>query len=241
MAVKAFRFALKQIIPLIFAYLFVGLASGLLLHKAGYAPVWAFLSALLVYAGSMQIVMVTLMVSGVPLYMVAVMTLLINARHVFYGISFIDEFRQAGRGKGQGWKFPYMALTLTDETYSVLCALRVPAELDRHQVQFWIQHLCHMLWVCSCTLGAVAGELLPVDMTGIEFSATALFVAVVVNQWREARSHLPALIGLASAIVYYFVLGPDGLILPALSTSVVALVLLRKQIPTGAMEVEHDR
>ena len=237
---KNFRYALRQIIPLLFSYLFVGIASGLLLHKAGYSPVWAFLSAFLIYAGSMQIVMVTLMTSGVPLAMIAVMTLFINARHIFYGISFIDEFRSVGRGKGQGWKYPYMALTLTDETYSVLCALRVPQGLDRQRIEFTILLLCHLLWVFSCTLGAVLGQMLPVDMTGIDFSATALFVAVVVNQWQAARSHLPAIIGLISAVAFYFLLGPNGMILPALSMSVIALVLLKDRIPTQSLEVNHD-
>ena len=237
---KAFRFALRQIIPLIFSYLFVGIASGLLLHKAGYGPVWAFLSALLIYAGSMQIVMVTLMTAGVPLYTVAVMTLLINARHVFYGISFIDEFRNIGRQKHSFWKYPYMALTLTDETYSLLCSLKVPETVDRQKVEFYILFMCHMLWVVSCTAGALLGEMLPVDMTGIEFSATALFVTVVVNQWLEAKTHLPAIIGLASAILFYFVLGPDQLILPALSVSVIALVLLRRKTTAAPLEVNHD-
>lgn len=237
---KALRFALGQIVPLIFAYIFVGLASGLLLNQAGYAPVWAFLSALLVYAGSMQIVMVSLMVSGVPLFVIALTTLFINARHVFYGISFIDEFRAIGRRKGQGWKYPYMALTLTDETYSVLCALKVPGDIDRGQVQFYIQLLCHLLWIASCTLGAVLGSALPIDMSGIEFSATALFVAVVVNQWREAKSHIPAIVGVASAVAFYFLLGPDRLILPALSMSAVALMLLRGRIQPRLTEVPHD-
>lgn len=237
---KAFRFALRQIAPVVFAYVFVGLASGLLLHKAGYGAIWAFLSALFIYAGSMQIVMVTLMTSGVPLYMVAAMTLLINARHVFYGISFVDEFRAIGRRKGCAWKYPYMALTLTDETYSLLCALKTPEGMDRGKVEFYILNLCHLLWVASCTAGALIGGMLPVDMSGIEFSATALFVAVVVNQWREAQSHLPAVIGLLSAVFFYLTLGPDRLILPALSVSVVALALLEKRIPVRTLEEKHD-
>lgn len=237
---KEVRYAFRQVVPIMFAYIFVGLASGLLLQKAGYAPVWAFLSALFIYAGSMQIVMVTLMVSGVPLLLIAATTLFINARHVFYGLSFIEEFRAIGRRRGSFWKYPYMALTLTDETYSVLCALKVPQGLDRGKVEFAILLMCHMLWVVSCTAGAAIGSALPVDMAGIEFSATALFVAVVVNQWREAKSHLPALIGLASAILFYFVLGPDQLILPALSMSVVTLVLLKNRIPVSASEVPHE-
>ncbi len=238
---KAFRFAALQTVPIIFAYLFVGLASGLLLNKAGYAPQWAFLSALFIYAGSMQIVMVTLMTSGVSLAVIAVMTLLINARHIFYGISFIEPFRAIGREKGNAWKFPYMALTLTDETYSLLVSLKVPDGIPRGKVQFYILLLCHLLWIFSCTAGAALGQMLPVDMTGIEFSATALFVAVVVNQWREAKTHLPAIIGVSSAILFYFVLGPDQLILPALSVSVIALMILKGRVaPALAKEAAHD-
>ena len=238
---KEIRYAFTQVVPIMFAYIFVGLASGLLLEEAGYAPVWAFMSALFIYAGSMQIVMVTLMVSGVPLLLIALTTLFLNARHMFYGISFVDDFRAMGKRRHSGWKYPYMALTLTDETYSVLCALKVPQGMDKGKVQFAILLMCHMLWVASCTAGAAIGSALPVDMAGIEFSATALFVAVVVNQWREAKSHLPALIGLGSAILFYFVLGPDRLILPALSMSVVALALVKNRIPTAAaVEVPHE-
>lgn len=236
---KEIRYAFTQVVPILFAYIFVGLASGLLLQEAGYAPVWALLSALFIYAGSMQIVMVTLMVSGVPLVLIAATTLFLNARHIFYGLSYIEEFRAIRRKPGGFWKYPYMALTVTDETYSVLCALKVPRELTKSKVQLSILMICHLLWVVSCTAGAAIGSALPVDMAGIEFSATALFVAVVVNQWREAKSHLPALIGLGSALLFYFVLGPDQLILPALSMSVLALVALRGRIETPASEVPH--
>ena len=238
---KALRYAAVQTVPIVFAYLFVGLASGLLLNAAGYAPIWAFLSATFVYAGSMQIVMVTLMTSGVALPVVAMMTLLINARHVFYGLSFIEPFRAIGRQKGRAWQYPYMALTLTDETYSLLVALRVPEGLDKGRVQFYILLLCHLLWIASCTAGAAIGQVLPVDMAGIEFSATALFVAVVVNQWRAAETHIPAILGFASAVLFYFLLGPDNLILPALSVSVMALMLLKPRAPRLAREeVAHE-
>jgi 4-azaleucine resistance transporter AzlC len=127
---KSFRFAAKQIVPLLFSYIFVGIAFGILINKAGYSPIWAFLSAIFIYAGSMQIIMVSLMTSGVPLYMIGVMTFFINARHIFYGIGFVDKFRK------MGWRYPYMVLTLTDETYSVLCSLEYPEDVDEQDVDF---------------------------------------------------------------------------------------------------------
>ncbi|HPE15645.1 MAG TPA: AzlC family ABC transporter permease [Oscillospiraceae bacterium] len=222
---KSFRFALIQVTPLLFSYLFVGLAAGLLLHAAGYGVLWAFFSALFVYAGSMQIVMVSLLASGAPLPVVAAMAFFINARHMFYGIGFVDRFRAVG-----GWRYPYMALTMTDETYSVLCSVQYPPDVDGNKADFYIQLLCHLFWVFSCTTSALIGSLLPVDLSGIEFSATAFFVTVVVNQWRGCGSHIPAVTGFASAAVFYFLIGPDNFILPALSASLVALVFLRERV-----------
>lgn len=237
---KSFTYAVKQIVPLALSYIFVGLASGILLDKAGYSPIWAFLSGLLIYAGSMQIVMVSLLTSGAPLYMVAAITLFINARHIFYGISFIEEFRSIGKQSKSVWKYPYMALTMTDETYSVLCSLKCPPDLDKQKVEFDILFLCHLLWIASCSFGAMIGNVLPVDMTGIDFSATAFFAAVVVNQWRECAWHIPAITGFVSAILFYLLVGPDNFILPALSVSMIALIILKDHIHMGALEAGNE-
>lgn len=221
---KTFRFAVKQIIPLLFSYLFVGIAFGILINEAGYSVLWSFLAGVFIYAGSMQIVMVSLMTSGVSLFMIAVMTFFINARHIFYGIGFVEKFKK------MGWKYPYMALTLTDETYSVLCSLKYPEDVDEQKVDFYIASMCHFLWIFSCTIGALFGKMLPFDLSGIEFSATALFVTVCVNQWRQFESHIPAIAGFVSAIVFLILFGPDNFILPALSVSLIVLVVMKDRI-----------
>jgi 4-azaleucine resistance transporter AzlC len=209
---------------LLFSYIFVGIAFGILINDIGYSSLWAFLAGVFIYAGSMQIVMVSLMTAGLPLHMIAIMTFFINARHIFYGIGFVDKFRQ------MGWKYPYMILTITDETYSVLCSIKYPDNMDEQKVDFYIALTCHLLWVFSCTAGALIGQLITVDMTGIEFSATAFFVVVCVNQWRQFSSHIPAIAGFASAIVFYMLLGADSFILPALSVSMIVLVIMKDAI-----------
>ncbi|KJS87991.1 MAG: branched-chain amino acid transporter AzlC [Peptococcaceae bacterium BICA1-8] len=231
---KTFRFAIKQIIPLLFSYLFVGIAFGILIHEAGYSALWAFLSGIFIYAGSMQIVMASLMTSGVPLHMVALMTFFINARHIFYGLGFIDKFRK------MGWKYPYMVLTLTDETYSVLCSIKYPDDVDEQKTDFYIALLCHLLWIFSCTMGALLGQMLPFDLTGIEFSATAFFVVVCVNQWRQFGSHIPAIAGFASAIVLYILLGADSFLLPALSVSLIVLIIMKDTINMQMKGITYD-
>lgn len=215
------KFALKQSAPIIPAYIFLGIAFGVMMQEAGFAPWWSTLAAVFIYAGSMQIVMVSLLVAGLPLGSLAAMTFFINARHVFYGIGFVERFRRMGlRGV-------YMVLALTDEVYSVLCSMVVPPELNEQQVDWKVSLICHGSWIAGCTIGAIGGALLPFDMTGIDFCATAFFVVVVVNQWRQFQSKIPALSGFASGILFRLILGPDRFILPALSVSVVVLVVMR--------------
>lgn len=231
---KTFVFVIKQIVPLLFSYLFVGIAFGILIHEAGYSVLWAALSGVFIYAGSMQIVMVSLMISGVPLHMVAIMTFFINARHIFYGIGFIDKFRK------MGWKYPYMVLTLTDETYSVLCSIKYPEYVDEQKVDFYIALICHLLWIFSCTVGALLGQMVPFDMTGIEFSATAFFTVVCVNQWHQFDSHIPAITGFVSAITFYILLGADNFLLPALSITLIVLIIMKDTINMQMEGMTYD-
>ncbi|MBV7272867.1 AzlC family ABC transporter permease [Clostridium sp. PL3] len=231
---KTLRFAIKQIVPLLFSYLFVGLAFGILIHEAGYSAIWACLAGTFIYAGSMQIVMVSLMTSGAPLEMVAVMTFFVNARHIFYGIGFVDKFRK------MGWKYPYMVLTLTDEIYSVFCVIEYPEDVDEKKADFYIAFICHLLWIFSCTTGALLGQVLPFDMRGIEFSATAFFTVVCVNQWRQFASHIPAIVGFACAIVFYILLGANNFLIPALSVSLIVLVIMKDIINMQMGGIKYD-
>ena len=176
---KELKFALKNTFPIFLTYLFIGTAFGILMHDAGYGIMLSVLSALFIYAGSMQIVMVPMMTSGASLLSLALMAFFINARHIFYGIGFIGRFRR------MGWRYPYMIFSLTDETYSVLCSVRYDPGLKEDRAAFLISLLDHSYWILGCLIGSCAGQLLPFDMKGIDFSATAFFLVVVVNQWRE--------------------------------------------------------
>ena len=205
---RELRYGLKQTFPIFFTYLFMGVAFGVMMAKAGYGP--------------LQFVMVPLLQAHTPLLTMAVMAFFINARHIFYGVGMIDRFRT------MGWRFPYMVFSLTDETYSVLCSIQHPKGLDRQRADFFIALCDHCYWMAGCFLGGWAGALLPVDLTGIDFSATAFFVVVAVNQWRQYPSKLPALSGLCSAVVFYLLLGPDYFLIPALSVSLVVLIVRRR-------------
>lgn len=233
---NSFIFAFKQTIPVFFPYLFIGIAFGVLMDEAGYSPGWSFLSGVFIYAGSMQIVLVSLLTAGASLGTIALMTFFVNARHVFYGIAFIDQFRKMGR------KYPYMIITLTDEVYSILCSIIYPDDVDARMTDFYITLILHLVWIISCVTGALFGQLIPYDLAGIEFSATAFFITVCLNQWESMDYHLPAITGLISALTFYFILGPDQFILPALAASVLVLSMLKsrsnKQIKDRGLELE---
>ena len=218
---KELRFAIRNTIPIFFTYLFIGIAYGVLMSSAGYGVALTAASSLFVYAGSLQLAMVPLMKAGASLVSLAVLAFFINARHLFYGIGFIEKFR------AMGWRRPYMVLSLTDETYSVLCSVRCGEGLDEHRALFLIALLNHLYWVLGSVAGACAGTYLPFDTRGIEFSATAFFLVVVVNQWRQCRSRLPFLIAAACALVFFALLGRDAFLIPTLAASTLALVLLR--------------
>ena len=220
---REIKFAFTQSIPVMLGYLFLGIAFGLMLQNAGYSFWWAFLSSVVIYAGSMQFILVTLLTGGSNLLYTAVMTLFINGRHIFYGLSFIEKFRNMGK------RYPYMVFSLTDETYSVLCNLKTPEGLNEKNVSFLIALFDHFYWITGSVLGAVIGQLIKFDTTGVDFSMTALFVVIVLNQWLDSREHRPAIIGGIVGIIFLVLIGADKFLLPALTLTAIILLGVRQK------------
>lgn len=229
---KNFKFALKCSFPIFFAYVFLGTAFGMMMRSAGYSLWTAAASSLFIYAGSMQIVMVPLLQAGAALPLLFIMTLFVNGRHIFYGMGFVEKFRRSG------WRYPYMVFALTDETYSILCSVQYPEDVDERQADLLIALLNQSYWVLGTIVGSVAGSVLPWDLTGIEFSATAFFLIVVLDQLAQYPTKLPMLTGLISAAVCYLLLGPEYFLIPALSVSMIMLVFLRDRL-AGKLEVKN--
>ena len=215
---KEARFAFVQSVPVMLGYLFLGLAFGLMLQDAGYSYWWALICSVFIYAGSMQFVLVTLLTGGVSFVYSAVMTLFINGRHLFYGLSFIEKFQKMGN------YYPYMVFSLTDETYSVLCGLKCPEGMDEKKVSFLIALFDHSYWIIGSVLGAIVGELITFDTTGVDFSMTALFVVIVLNQWMDSKEHGPAILGAIMGIICLLLFGAEHFLLPALTLTAIILL-----------------
>ena len=207
-------------------YLSIGIAFGLMLERVGFNFIWAFFMSLTIYAGSGQYLGVELLATAAGLGTVAVMTLLINFRHLVYGLSMLEKFR------GMGWRKFYMIFSLTDETYALLAGASVPVGVRPKDFYFAVAILDHLYWIAGSVIGAVAGGLLSIDITGIDFAMTALFVVIAVDQWRSARKHFPALLGAGGTLVCLLWLGPDGgrFLIPALGILVAGLLLARPML-----------
>ena len=228
------KFAFKKSVPVLFGYIFLGIAFGILLQQAGYNFLWALFISLVIFAGSMQFVLVSFLSAGTALPLVALMTFFINGRHMFYGLSFVDKFKKMGK------MYPYMVFSLTDETYSILCSCEAPEGVDQDKAMFLIALLDQSYWVLGSVMGGLIGQMMPFDFAGIEFSMTALFVVIFLEQWKSFKSHIPAVIGLASAAFFLILLGPDKFLLPSLITTSAAIMSCKNRImmKSGTKEVQ---
>ena len=233
---KAFQYALVRSIPVMLGYIFLGIAFGLVLQKAGLGPGWAFLISLVVYAGSMQFALVGILTSGLGFVTTAVMTLFINSRHAFYGLTFIERYKKIKKA------YPYMVFSLTEETYSLLCSMPRPEDFTDRQWDmafFFVSLLDHAYWIIGSVIGAGAGQLIPFDSTGIDFAMTALFVVIAVDQWKHARTYMPAVTGFVCGFLFLALVRSANFILPALAATVCVLLLSRKAIEKRMEEWEQ--
>jgi 4-azaleucine resistance transporter AzlC len=185
------------------------------------------LASIFVYAGSMQFVGVALLAAGFDPLGAFLMTLAVNARHLFYGVSMLKQYRGIGRMK------PYLIFSLTDETFSILCSAKVPENVERKWFYFFISALDHLYWITGSMIGGILGSMLHFNTKGIDFVLTALFVVILISQWQSVKNHLPALIGIASAIVCRLAFGPGNFIIPSMIMILILVTVFKTPLERG--------
>ena len=223
MNLKTIRQAFYKSVPVMAGYIVLGTGFGILMRNAGYGVLWTAAMSAFIYAGSMQYVGVSLLTGGASVLTTALTTIMVNARHLFYSISMIDTYKDAGQFK------PYMIFALTDETYSLLCDGTTPDGTEPNLYRFFVSLFNQCYWVSGSVLGSLLGTVLPFPTTGIEFSMTALFVAAFTEQWLTTKDHVPALTGLLSTLLCLLVFGRERFLIPAMLLITLILTILRRR------------
>ena len=208
--------ALRDTIPVLSGYMVLGMGFGILMHSNGYGVWWSLAMSALIYAGSMQYLAVNLLTTGASLISAAIATLMVNARHIFYGISMVDKY------KGTGKKKPYLIFSLTDETYSLVCS----GEKSKNYYML-VSAFNHIYWITGSVIGALLGQIIPFSTEGIDFALTALFVTVFVEQWRSTKDHIPAIVGVFASVLCLVLFGADDFLIPAMLAITAALSALK--------------
>lgn len=216
------RRAFVATLPVMAGYVVLGTGFGILFQSKGYGLFWAAAMSIFIYAGSMQYLAVDLLTGGVSLIAAAVTTLMVNARHLFYGISMIGKYQNMGAYK------PYLIFGLTDETYSLNC-VDLPDNITNAPLYYFlVTILDQSYWVLGTVIGSLLGQIIPFSTEGIDFSLTALFITVFVEQWKSTSDHVPAIIGLAASVVCLVIFGTGNFLIPTMILITLCLTIYRK-------------
>lgn len=221
---KALKAAFPCTIPIMTGFIFLGAAYGIYMNASGFSFVYPLFMSMLIYGGSLEFVAVEMLLSPFAPLQVFIMALLIQARHLFYGLSMLDKF------KGTGWKKFYLIYGMCDETFSVNYTADIPEDVDRGWFMFFVTLLNQFYWVASATTGGIIGSLLKINTDGISFVMTAMFVVIFMDQWLKENQHLSSLIGLGVSLICLLIFGVDSFMIPTMITIVVLLTVLRHRL-----------
>jgi 4-azaleucine resistance transporter AzlC len=220
----AFRAAFPYTVPILAGFLFLGIAYGIFMNSLGFNAMYPILMSLLIFAGSMEFVAANLLLGAFDPINALLLTLMVNARHLFYGISMLDKY------KGTGKKKFYLIFGLCDESFSINCTADIPEDVDKGWFMFFVTLLNHLYWVLGATIGGVFGSLVQFNTEGLEFVMTALFVVIFIEQWMKEKEHYSSLVGLGLSFACLVVFGDENFIIPAMAAILGTLTALRKPL-----------
>ena len=224
---KAFRAAFPHTIPILAGFWFLGMTYGIYMNVSGFAFWYPMIMSLVIFAGSMEFVAVNMLLGAFQPLQALAMTLMINARHLFYGISMLDKYR------GLGWKKIYLIFGMCDESFSINYTAEIPEDVDRGWFMFFVTLLNHLYWFCGATLGGLFGSLIHFNTEGLDFVMVAMFVVIFLEQWLKEKNHTSSLLGIVLSLICLAAFGADDFIIPAMLAMLGGLTLLRRPLEKG--------
>ena len=229
---RSFRAAFPQTIPILAGFLFLGMAYGIYMNVQGFSFVYPMLMALVIFGGSLEFLAVEMLLSPFAPLQVLLVSLMIQARHLFYGISMLDKF------KDMGWKKFYLIYGMCDETFSVNYTAGISEDCDRGWFYFFVTALNQLYWVGGATLGGLLGSLIHFNTSGLDFVMTAMFIVIFLEQWLKEKHHYSAWAGMLSSVACLLIFGADNFLIPTMICILVLLTAFRR--PIERREVPHD-
>lgn len=220
--IPAMKAAFPYTIPIFAGFWFLGITYGVYMQVSGFSFWYPMLMSLTIFGGSLEFVAVSMLLSAFAPVQTLVVTLMLQARHLFYGIAMLDKF------KGTGWKKVYLIFGMCDESFSINCSAEIPAGIDRGWFMFFVTLFNQIYWVTGATLGGLLGALIPFNTEGLDFAMTAMFVVIFLDQWQKEKRHAASLIGLGASLICLLIFGADNFLLPAMACILALLTLLRR-------------
>lgn len=223
----AFLAAFPNTIPIMMGFLFLGMTYGIYANVSGFSVIYPIIMSMTIFAGSMEFVAVELLLGVFNPLQALIITLMINARHLFYGLSMLDKY------KGMGWKKPYLIFGMCDESFSINCTAKIPEKVDKGWFYFFVTILNQLYWVVGATLGGLFGSFIHFNTEGLDFVMTAMFVVIFLEQWLKDKHHISELLGLGLTLICLIIFGADNFLIPAMMAILASLTLLRRRLEKG--------
>lgn len=218
----ALRAAFPATIPVLTGFLCLGMAYGVLMQTKGYGPLWSTLMSAVAFCGSMQFVVITLLTAAFDPLEAFVLSLMVNARHLFYGLSLLEKYKGLGKVRG------FLIYVLCDETFSITSSVEPPEGVERREYYFFVSLLDYLYWVCGTALGGLLGGYITFNTTGLDFALTALFIVLFLEQWKRKENQPAGLVGIGCTVLSLLVIGSDQLVIPAMMLILAVLLGGRK-------------
>ena len=235
MRLKALKAAFPSTLPIFTGFWFLGMAYGIYMRVSGFSFIYPMLMSLLIFGGSLEFITVEMLLSPFAPLQVFIMALLIQARHLFYGISMLDKF------KGTGWKKFFLIFGMCDETFSVNYTAKIPEDVDKGWFMLWVTWLDQLYWISAATAGGLIGSLLKFDTNGISFVMTAMFVVIFLEQWLKEKNHFSSLMGIAVSVICLICFGADSFMIPTMAAIVIILALSKNKLVEKTYDGELEQ
>lgn len=224
---RSFKAAFPYTVPILAGFMFLGITYGIYMNVSGFSFIYPMLMSMTVFAGSAEFVAVSILLGAFEPLQAFLMILLLNARHLFYGISLLEKY------SGTGIKKLYLIFGMCDESFSINCSADIPENVDRGWFMFFVTLLNHTYWVTGATLGGIFGSFINFNTEGLDFVMTAMFVVIFLEQWLKEKNHTSSLLGLVLPLISLIIFGADSFMIPAMLAILLALALLRKPLEKG--------